>query len=59
LQTDKEAKAFLYVDAVLHFARCGKAIEVHTLISSLPTCSFLVVCEVVVDFSVLYISLAK
>ncbi|XP_078369274.1 uncharacterized protein LOC144653204 isoform X2 [Oculina patagonica] len=25
--TDKEAKAFLYVDAVLHFARCGKAIE--------------------------------
>ncbi|KAJ7371212.1 embryonic hindlimb morphogenesis [Desmophyllum pertusum] len=25
--TDKEAKAFLYVDAVLSFARCGKAIE--------------------------------
>ncbi|XP_022804331.1 AF4/FMR2 family member 4-like isoform X2 [Stylophora pistillata] len=25
--TDKEAKAFLYVDAVLNFARCGKAIE--------------------------------
>ena len=35
LQTDKEAKAFLYVDAVLHFARCGKAIEVHTYIHTL------------------------
>lgn len=45
LQTDKEAKAFLYVDAVLHFARCGKAIEVRSLMSqhSLVAISCLVV----------------
>ena len=28
LQSDKEVKAFFYIDAVMFFARCGKAIEV-------------------------------
>ena len=31
LQSDKEVKAFFYIDAVMFFARCGKAIEVSSI----------------------------
>ena len=65
LQNDKEAKAFLYVDAVLHFARCGKAIEVHSFMSwhSLVAISCLVfykfVFGLILRIVSFFISLAK
>lgn len=39
LQSDKEVKAFFYIDAVMFFARCGKAIEVSSSsVFSIPLC---------------------